>query len=112
MRRSPLPVFFLALTLVSAGFVGGFIAWSQISARTPEPGVTSAPASATLTPAQFPGATQPAASRAAASLPPAATLPDLSNVAEAALKVAANISSTSIVARQLPWPFSFQGGVQ
>src|SRR5262245_54891720 len=100
MRRSPLPVLFLALTLVSAGFVGGFIAWSQISARTPDPDASAA-ASAVLTPAQFPGATQPAPSRATATLPPAGTLPDLSGVAEAALKVAANISSTSIVARQV-----------
>src|SRR5262245_21035870 len=108
MRRSPLPLLFLLLTFVTAGFVGGFIAWSQISARTPEPEAAAALVPATI---QFPGATQPAPSRATAALPPAGTLPDLSGVAEAALKAAANISSTAMVARQV-WPFSFRGGVQ
>jgi S1-C subfamily serine protease len=80
-------------TAIAALILGGFIAGMVVTGRfqATEPSV-AAPAAATTDqarPASVPG-----------SLPASSALPDLSSVAERALKVSANISSTTT--RQLP----------
>lgn len=100
MRRNSL-LFAIVLLLLTAGFFGGLVVASR---RGP---VADAARGAVADPGS--GATAPEiqAPRPAAVLPAAGALPDLSSVAEAALKVAANIASTTIVQRRTPWPFFF-----
>jgi serine protease Do len=74
-------------TLILAGFVAGMVVTGRFHATAPS---VAAP---TLT-------DQARSGSVPASLPASGTLPDLSSVAERALKVSANISSTTI--RQLP----------
>jgi S1-C subfamily serine protease len=89
----------LVVILVSVGFVGGLV----VSSRMASPEAPAAPA------APEPPVEQARPIAGAASLPPAGTLPDLSSVAEAALRVATNISSTNVVRRSDPWSLFFYG---
>jgi S1-C subfamily serine protease len=86
------------LVSVTVGFVGGLAAGARIAdrgePRDDAPGMPAAPQR---------GQPQPRP----AALPAAGTLPDLSSVAEAALQVSANITSTNIVRRTDPWSMFF-----
>jgi S1-C subfamily serine protease len=91
-----------ALALVTAGFAGGVAVSSRTGAEAPPS--SAAPA----IPAEAEQAGTPAAAQQpAATLPAAGTLPDLSSVAENALKVSVNIYSTNIVRRNDPWSMFF-----
>jgi S1-C subfamily serine protease len=84
----------LAGVFVAAGFLAGLV----VSGRMSQP-VFSEP----------PVAQSPAPSGKAAALASAGALPDLSAVAERALKAAANISSTSVTVVDDPWTRFFYG---
>lgn len=86
------------LLLTGFGFAGGMLVASRFSADAPTTAV------ADQAPAAMPSAAPP---RQGVPLAAASTMPDLSSVAEAALKAAANISSTTTVTRRSPWPFWF-----
>ena len=93
---------FAALVL-TVGFAGGLVVSGRMSLTQPS---TAAPRPATDEQAQAP------ASSRAASIAGASVLPDLSSIAEAALKVSVNISSTTTVQRQLsPFDRFFFGDV-
>jgi S1-C subfamily serine protease len=86
----------LVVLLVAAGFFSGLtVASRRLTLAEPTPAVTEEQARPV----------QPA--RTPVSLPPTATLPDLSSVAEAALNGAANITSTNVVRREDPWSMFF-----
>jgi S1-C subfamily serine protease len=85
----------VVIALVSAGFFGGMAVASRMPAAPP-PVVDDA----IVTPEPEQTAVRPTV---AANSP----LPDLSSVAEAALQVAANITSTNIVRRNDPWSMFF-----
>src|SRR5262245_53956175 len=89
----------VAELVLSAGFAGGLVVSGRMSLTQPS---TAAPGPAA------PDQT-PATGRTAAALASSSPLPDLSSVAEAALRVSANISSTTTVRRQLT-PFDFMFG--
>ena len=90
-----------AAVVLTAGFIGGLVVSGRMSLTQPS---TAAPRPATDAQAQA-----PASSRAPAI---ANALPDLSSIAEAALKVSVNISSTTTVQRQLsPFDRFFFGDV-
>lgn len=95
--RLPKLIVVSVLVLTGFGFLGGMLVASRFSASTPTF------AAADQTPAPMPSA----APRQGVPLAAASAMPDLSSVAEAALKAAANISSTTIVQRRSPWPFWF-----
>jgi S1-C subfamily serine protease len=82
--------------VLSIGFAGGLVLAGRLAVTTPSAAATAQ-------------ATVPSTPRTALALPAAGALPDLSSVAETALKAAANISSTQVERRQLPWPFSIDG---
>ena len=88
--------------LVVAAFVGGMVVSGRMSLTTPSDAAPAAEQNA------------PAAPRTPVPLPRASDLPDLSSVAESALKVSANISST--IMRQAPrdpfWQFFYGNQVQ
>jgi S1-C subfamily serine protease len=88
-------LFLLTLLLVGLGVVGGLVVAGRLSMTTPSTASMEATAPQ---------------SRPSATMPATAGLPDLSGVAERALKVAANISSTSIV--QTDSMFGFRGRAQ
>ena len=85
------------LLLTGFGFLGGMLVASRFSASA------STVAAAEQAPAPMPRAVP----RQGVPLAAAGAMPDLSSVAEAALKAAANISSTTTVQRRSPWPFWF-----
>ena len=87
------------LASVSVGFVGGLAAGARMAERA-EPAVA---------PLEEPQRAQTPAQPRPAGLPAVSgsTLPDLSSVAEAALQVSANITSTNIVRRNDPWSMFF-----
>jgi S1-C subfamily serine protease len=89
----------LIMILVSAGFVGGLAVSNRLSSGSSVP---AAELQQTAAPAPLPAA-RVVGTPAAAS----GGLPDLSTVAEAALKVAANITSTNLVRRDDPWSLFF-----
>jgi S1-C subfamily serine protease len=84
----------VVIGLVSAGFVGGLAVASRM------PGEAAGPAPA-------PAASQAAAPQTRTAAAATGALPDLSAVAEKALDVAANITSTNIVRRNDPWSMFF-----
>ncbi len=90
----------VVIALVSAGFFSGMAVASRMPAAAPEAAVTDAanpsPAADTQAPARAGSAAMGA-------------LPDLSPVAEKALEVAANITSTNVVRRSDPWSMFFLG---
>jgi S1-C subfamily serine protease len=95
--------------ILAAGFIGGLVVAGRLSMTSPSgaaPTAVEAPA-AQATPASL-------TTTAPAPLP--SGLPDLSPVAEAALKAAANITSTTIVRRPAdpfdPWAFFYGDQVQ
>ena len=90
-----------AAVVLTAGFIGGLVVSGRMSLTQPS---TAAPRPDADAQAQA-----PASSRAPAI---ANALPDLSSIAEAALKVSVNISSTTTVQRQLsPFDRFFFGDV-
>jgi serine protease Do len=95
MTVKKLLIIYLLITL-PAGFVGGLVVARRLAASA-----AAAAVEPDQTPAPLP------TSRPAAAAAATAALPDLSSVAEAALRVSANISSTSIIRRQNPWAFWF-----
>ncbi len=101
-----------ASVLLLAGFTGGLVLTGRLSVTTPSGAQPVPPAQATpAVPPPQPTA-RPAAltSSPAPALPTRSELPSLSAVAEAALKVAANISSTTLEqAPQDPWYQFFYG---
>ena len=87
MARRParvLSVLFTLAGVVGLGFAGGLVVSGRLSMTSPSAADQTAPV-------------QPPPSRPAVTLPVQSALPDLSAVAEAALKSAANISSTTTV---------------
>src|SRR5262245_60267233 len=81
-------------TMVSFGVL--VLAGRIVDAPVPASSSVEAPLEPAQTPAPIPG--RPAAG----PLPAAGTLPDLSSVAEAALRVSANITSTNVVRQRDP----------
>ncbi|MCC7008441.1 MAG: trypsin-like peptidase domain-containing protein [Acidobacteria bacterium] len=102
MRRTSL-LFGIVLLLLTAGFFGGLV----VASRLNPPESERAAASTSPAPAASREASPDVQAARPAPLPAGGALPDLSPVAEAALKVAANISSTNLVQRRSPWPFFF-----
>ena len=89
----------LFVVLLSAGFLLGGLA---VASRN------RAPAGAPPAPALAEDQAKPVpAARGTIALPAAATLPDLSSVAEAALEGAANITATNVVRREDPFAMFF-----
>src|SRR6185503_4193654 len=98
---TPLQKSLFAAVVLTAGFIGGLVVSGRMSLTQPS---TAAPRPDADAQAQA-----PASSRAPAI---ANALPDLSSIAEAALKVSVNISSTTTVQRQLsPFDRFFFGDV-
>ena len=92
MKRASL----FALAVLSVGFAAGLVLAGRLIP------VTSTEAAQAGAPAPMP--------RAAVSLPAVGTLPDLSAVADAALKVSANILSTNVERQRVISPFSLWFG--
>jgi S1-C subfamily serine protease len=88
----------LVAALVSIGFAAGLVIAGRLSITSPTAADPAPQAVAARSPAT---AAPPAA--------PGAALPDLSAIAETALKAAANISSTQVDRQRLPWPFWMDG---
>jgi serine protease Do len=90
--------------MLTTGMVGGLVLSGRLALTT---GSDAAPQGTAAQPAPGPAAAAPLAL-------PAAALPDLSSIAEAALKVSANISSTTIVRppRDPFWQFFYGNQVQ
>jgi S1-C subfamily serine protease len=105
MKKTPVA---FVLLIFAIGFLGGMVVWGRVA--TPP---TAVPAASAGQPAAAVPVSLPAAPSQATVRVPAAGLPDLSGVAEAALRVAANISSTQTVRvrSELPW-FFFDDGDQ
>src|SRR5689334_18315214 len=86
------------LVVTGGSFAAGLALSDRLSATQPQESETPAQA-------------RPSTPSTPASLPPASSLPDLSSVAERALKVAANITSTIIIQPPNdPWSQLFYRG--
>jgi S1-C subfamily serine protease len=108
MSLKPLAV--AGSVILAAGFIGGLVVAGRLSMTSPSAAQTAVEApAAQATPASL-------TTTAPAPLPLPSGLPDLSPVAEAALKAAANITSTTIVRRPAdpydPWSFFYGDQVQ
>src|SRR5262245_56266293 len=86
------------LTTAGVGFLGGMVMGRRLATNGGSPVGVEEIAQA-QTPAPMP--------TRQGTAPAYGVMPDLSSVAEAALKAAANISSTNVVRRQNPWAFWF-----
>jgi S1-C subfamily serine protease len=84
--------------IFTIGFLGGMVVWGRVKTTPADAPVVVEPAAATTQ--------APPPARSSVLPMPQGGLPDLSSVAEMALKAAANISSTRLVRTRMPWPYS------